>query len=80
MERMPLVQARVLIFKEVLKLITSELCKSNTIEWEERIFFHTVMMNRTGLEKEIQNLTESHTSRLASTRVTTARATHISVV
>ena len=67
-----------LIFIEVLKLITTELCKSNSIEWEERIFFHTVMKNRTSLEKGLKNLAEINAN--ISTRGTTSKAKNIAGV
>ena len=48
LEKLPLVEARVQIFSQLLNLIENELSKCSSIEWEERIFFHTVMMRKIG--------------------------------
>ena len=43
MENIPLVQARVEIFTDLIHLIETELQKCSSIEWEERIFLHAVV-------------------------------------
>ena len=56
METMPLVQARVLIFTDLIHLIETELQKCSSIEWEERIFLHAVVKEQIGLEKDLPNM------------------------
>ena len=52
----PIAEARVQIYTELIAMVETQLQECSTIEWEERIFFHTVMYNKIGLEKELKNL------------------------
>ena len=52
----PLVDSRVQIYTELINLVKNDLVNLSTIEWEERIFFHTVMVHKIGLEKELGSL------------------------
>ena len=56
MENIPLVQARVEIFTDLIHLIETELQKCSSIEWEERIFLHAVVKEQIGLEKGLPSL------------------------
>ena len=56
LDRVPIAEARVQIYTELITMVETQLQECSTIEWEERIFFHTVMYNKIGLEKELKNL------------------------
>jgi len=52
-EMAPLEKARVWIFSELANLIDTQLSQYSSIEWEERIFVHTVMVKDLGMEKKL---------------------------
>ena len=54
LDRVPIAEARVQIYTELIAMVETQLQECSTIEWEERIFFHTVMYNKIGLETELK--------------------------
>ena len=51
LDTMPIAEARVQIYTQLIAMVETQLQGCSTIEWEERIFFHTVMYNKIGLEQ-----------------------------
>lgn len=60
-----------LLFAELAHLVDAELLEHSSIEWEERIYLHTVMVKNLGIDKMLpSHLFEGRIETNQSTRVT----------
>lgn len=53
LESIPLEEARMELFAELARFVETELLDHSSIEWEERIHFHTVMVKNLSIEKKL---------------------------
>ena len=57
MESLPLEEARMRLFAELARIVDTELKEYSSIEWEERIYLHTVMVKNLSMEKMLPSNT-----------------------